>query len=187
MHGKHGRRWIVLVLMVAGCSQEATRPGGSPGTTATIDNVSVDAVLPAAEKALRRHCYEIAAVNYARSTVVTVPLEYTAQETVASVSDVFAPSRHTFRKTATVRVDPSAPNGAAVSVRVDVQRRDTKAMQAFAYQRQGDDRPNNTPAFAAGANREQTEVWTDIRREYSEEQILLDDIRAALCPPAAGK
>ena len=148
----------------------------------------MDCVLPAAEKVLRRHCYEIASVSLARSMIVTVPLEYTAKETVASVSDVFVPSNHTFRKTATVRVDPSAPNGSTVSVRVDVQRRDTKAMQAFAYQRQAEDRPNNTPAYAsAGASREKNEVWTDVRREYSEEEMILNEIKAAGRPVRGGK
>jgi hypothetical protein len=69
-----------------------------------------------------------------------------------------------------------------VDVRVAVERRDTSAARAFAVQRQRSDLPVSTPIDEASPSRERSEFWTFVRRDYPEEQQLINDIRALLIP-----
>jgi len=107
----------------------------------------------------------------------TVPMEYSAKDTAASISEVVVPSNNIYRRLVTVAVRP-AEGGAMVSARVDVQRRDTTPIRSFAYLRQGDDRPANQPEYATSTlSGEKNEVWTLVKRDYQEEQSILSNVR----------
>ncbi len=169
---------VGLAAFLVGCSQDYARPGALPGSTVPVRGASVDSVFQTARKVLLQD-YRLDLVNSEQNVLRTAPKEYTSKESVAAVGDVLVPSEHTYRRIVTVRVASDGANGVEVSVRADVQRRDTKAMEAFAYQRQSDDRPANvTNHPPAGASRDRTEVWTNVKRDYAEEQKILDAIKA---------
>ena len=183
------RNKIILVglgLLIAGCSEDADRPRVAPGSTISLPRVTADQAGQAVQKTLRRCGYTLDPARSGPVTFVTRPVEYTARETVAAVADLVAQSKYTFRKTAFVRLAAVESHCTAVSVRVDVQRRDTAPMAAFANQRSGDDRPNTVnPGQSAGVSRERAEVWTSVKRDYEEEQKILDEIKKELRPAPA--
>jgi hypothetical protein len=173
---------VGLVVFLVGCSQDYSRPGALPGSSVPVRCTSLDSVFRTAEKVLIKN-YRLDLVDSQQYVLRTAPKEYTSKESVAAVADVLVPAEHTFRRIVTVRVTPDGATGASVSVRVDVQRRDTKAMEAFAYQRQADDRPASAQTYQPiGSNREKSEVWTNIKRDYTEEQKILDAIKACSGP-----
>ena len=184
------RNIIVLAglgLIVTGCSEDTGRTRVLPGSTITLPRVSPDRTAEAVQRALRSCGYNFDPARSGPLTLVTLPQEYTAKETVAAVADLVAPSNYTFRKTAVVRVGAADPNNTSVSVRVDVQRRDTAPVAAFANQRSGDDRPASVdPGQFAAVSRDRAEVWTNVKRDYEEEQKILDQIKIDL-PPAPAK
>jgi hypothetical protein len=163
-----------LSLVIVGCSQstDATSTGGDPGVSATLPSITPDKAMSKAENILRKK-YRLATVDYVRYRIVTEPVEYTARETTASITYIFAPSKHTFRRFVTIRIRPDS-SGSTAYVRVDIQRRDTTSHQAFAQQRQSDHRPSNQTMVSSSTDTDKSEVWTNIRRDPAEENNLLD-------------
>ncbi len=180
--------WVLAcVLMLAGCAQEADRKSVLTGSSITLNTITPDAAFKAAESVICK-TYRINSCDPIRHQIITVPLEYTARDSSGAVGDVLIPSNRTFRNIVSLRVSPAGNCGSMISVRVDVQRRDTVAAQSFAYLRQNDDRPASTSALqqtGASENREKRDVWTDVRRDYKEEQYLLDAIKTCLVPKTA--
>ncbi len=165
-----------LLGLGLGCAQEIEPGKPQPGSTITLNKVSVECAFSAAENTVGKS-YRIASANPHSHIIRTVPMEYSAKDTAASISEVVVPSNNIYRRLVTVAVRP-AEGGAMVSARVDVQRRDTTPIRSFAYLRQGDDRPANQPEYATSTlSGEKNEVWTLVKRDYQEEQSILSNVR----------
>jgi len=172
---------VVGLLVLLGCSPGLTRRR-LPSSSARFAGTSLDQAFQAATKAITGP-YKIESIDRHNYVLRTAPLQYVASENTGMLADQLVPSKHTFRKIATVRVHPSVTGRTIVSVRVEVERRDTQVVQAFAYQQRSSDVPADEPVSQASpAGTERREVWTFIRRDQAEEQKLLQSIRALLKP-----
>jgi len=173
-----------LMVFLTGCAEEMKKDTVPQGSTLTLNAVAPDIAFNAAEKVVAE-TYQIDSINCTRHQLVTLPLEYTARDNSGAIGDLLVPSNRTFRNTVSLAVTPTANNGSIVSVRVDVQRRDTTAAQSFAYLRENDDRPANSSAFqntGYSDNYQRRDVWTSVRRDYNEEQFLLTAIKKCITP-----
>jgi hypothetical protein len=168
----------VVLVGLGGCSR-AISPGGIPaGSTLTLSGLSTECVFCAAQSAVTRN-YRLDVVDSDRGIIKTLPQEYQSLEAPASMVDVVVPSQRTFRRIVTIQVRPMGERSTSVAVRVDLERRDTIPMEAFAYQRQADDRPDQRYKNTATAlDKEKREVWTSVRRDTQTERDLLNCIEA---------
>lgn len=165
------------LILIGGCSEAVGPNKILPGSTLNLACVDEEEVFRAATKVIAQN-YRVESLDRERGVIRAVPMEYSSKESVASISDVLVQSNHTFRRVVTVQVRPMADNQVFVSARADVQRHDTAPIAAFANQRQGDDRPaEQRNGSAVIGDRERSEVWTSVRRDYAAEQEVLDQIR----------
>ncbi len=166
----------VTLMVMGGCSQ-AILPGNMPpGSTITLNNVCPEPVFAAAETAVSQN-YRIASIDSERGIIKTLPQEYYGTDRGVTLSDVIVPTKNTFRRTVTIQVKGVGEQSSSISVRADIHRQDTASMEAFAYQRQADDRPDAQYVNTAVYDQEKRETWTFVRRDYQTEQEILTMVK----------
>jgi hypothetical protein len=174
----------LAAMFLGGCSR-AILPGDvPPGSTITLNHICPGPVFAAAESAVSQN-YRIATIDRDRGIIKTLPQEYEGTDSSITLSDVIVPTKQTFRRIVLIQVRGEGEESTVISVRVDIQRRDTTSMEAFAYQRQADDRPSAQYTNTAVENQEKREVWNTVRRDYQTEQELLSMIKSMVVKPSA--
>jgi hypothetical protein len=174
----------LAALFLGGCSR-AIAPGGmAPGSTVTLNNICPGPVFAAAETAVSQN-YRIASIDSERGIIKTIPQLYEGTDSGVKLSDIIVPTKQTFRRTVTVQVRGYGEQSSTVSVRADIERQDTMAMESMAYQRQGDDRPDAQYTNRAIYDQDKREVWTFVRRDYQTEQQILTVIRLMVLKKSA--
>ncbi len=176
---------LCVLSVIVGCSQDiATGSSAMPGSNAYFDKISVQQAFETAKKALSQY-YKIDSVDKQRLVIVSRPEEYASKKSESSLADtvspVIGPSRKAYRRVATVKVRQSASGRIIVTVRVEIQRRDTETMRTFAYQRQAEDRPSEIPVEQTAVRTGSAyDVWTTVKRDYNQERAILKTLRELL-------
>ena len=170
---------VLACIVMAGCSSQI-RPVMLPGTSRPLGQVEMDKAFDASVRAVRER-FGIAEIDRDNYLVRGAPEYYTAKDDARTLASQISPSRGSFRKVVTVHVQPTPNTRPKASVRIEIQRHDTQVLHAFAYQRQRSDSPAATPiAESSPQGRQQTEVWTFVRRDIAEEQNILKAIVSAI-------
>ncbi len=175
----------VVFVCLSGCSQDIqSSRSAMPGSNAYFKGVTVDEVFSAAKRAISQY-YKIGSVDNQRMIIVSRPEEYRGNKSESSLSDtvspVIGPSHKSYRSVATIKVRRSATGEVVATVRVEVQRRDTEAVRAFAYQREAEDRPSEVPIEQTTVRTgPRYEVWTTVRRDYNMERAILKVLKELL-------
>jgi hypothetical protein len=169
--------FIGIVMMVLGGCSRAILPGSiPPGSTITLNHVCPGPVFAAAENVVSQN-YRIASMNREDGIIKTLPQEYYGTDKGVTLSDVIVPTKQTFRRIVMVQVRGEGEQSTVISVRADIERQDTTPMEAFAYMRQADDRPDAQYVNTAVYDQSKREVWTFVRRDYQIEQELLSQVK----------
>ncbi len=174
-----------VFLFVGGCSQDIAKGHAAmSGSNVYLSNVSVEQAFEAAKKALTQY-YKIDYVDNQRLVIVSMPAEYSSKKTEASLSEavspVIGPSRRSYRRVARIKIRQTSSGQVIATVRVEIQRRDTETMRSFAYQRQAEDRPSEIPVEQTAVKTgPKYEVWTTVRRDYSQERAILNTLKEVL-------
>ncbi|NLX05571.1 MAG: hypothetical protein GXY33_10545 [Phycisphaerae bacterium] len=172
----------LLLLITAGCAEQQTPVPRERGSLAVFETAGPDEVFTAAERAIRGP-YDLAEVDRTTQFLRTVPQEFRGREGQERIGDRILPGENLYRKVVTIHVDQTGTGQTVASVRVEVQRFDTPAVRAFAYQRERTDYPAEQSALRdATVDAEQRNVWTTVTRDRQEEERILQEIRALAAP-----
>lgn len=135
-----------------------------------------DTVLSAAEVVLRREFGRVA-VDRAARRITSGPVEFTTASDSGSTRDLYG-GRSSMRRIVTASVSPRGERS-VLRMRVDVERQDTARRNAVPSE---GTRISDAPAYDPvdrdrGLTREQSEVWTFVRRDRALERALLEEVQ----------
>ncbi len=170
----------LAALVLCGCAQTA-RSRRVSGSSMRFGDADAVKAFDAAAKALRGS-YRLAEVDNTDMVLKTVPFIYNARNDREKPSTQVLGGKKTYRRVVQVRAEPTEDGkGSVVTVRVGVERFDSPAARAFAYQRESSDLPaDRAMRDATPVKREHREVWTFVSRDRTEEQRILAAIAALL-------
>ena len=165
-----------MVILSTGCNgKEALKPG----QVVQLQNVEYAAVFEGGLDAMREH-FAIEKADRQGGEILARPALYTADEPSERFSTGLTQAKPEMRRMAWLHVS-SRPDGPAVEVRVEIQRRDTPDYQVYEGVLASEDLRLRTPAERRDtAGPDQRDVWTFVRRDGQMEELLLRRIQERL-------
>lgn len=167
---------LLLCASLGGCSTTDARPDERQFTSRDLPTVDPDKAYRVANALVRREFGRVTGSAESRR-LTSEPSEYTASAGSGSARDLVG-GRSGMRRDCKVSVSPRG-QGSVARFRVDVYRRDTAKRDLLLPEnnRLSDNPSSATPIERdAALSRRQSEVWTYVRRDYTLENALLDEL-----------
>lgn len=174
---------LLAMFLLAGCSQQDGLFGSEalgPATWANLEKTGSGEAFAAAQRAVQQE-YNIESRDPENSKLLAISSLYLSRASAGTLREGLTNPKDTLRRVVHLQISRDRLGRTVVRVRVEVQRRDTGQMRAFAYQRRRSDLPAVTPIeqeSPAGADK--TTVWTTIRRDRPSEQQIIEIIKTQL-------
>lgn len=167
---------LSVILLAVGCAESVAR---RPGQFVTLERAGYAPAFQAALDATRE-TFPIAQQDPQTGQIISRPVVYSTDESTERLSTGLSGTREELRRKAFINLS-ERPDGVAVEVRVDVERRDTQDYQVYEGILATEDLRMRTPAERRDtAGIDQREVWTFIRRDRTAEELIIRRLRERL-------
>ena len=165
-----------MILLAVGCGETVAH---QQGQTITLEKVEYAAAFQSALDAVRQS-FPIEKQDLQSGQIISRPVVYSSNEPSERLSTGLSGARQELRSKAQLNLS-KRPDGCAVEVRVDVERRDTRDYQVYEGILAAEDLRMRTPAERRDlAGPDQGEVWTFVRRDRAAEELIISAIRERL-------
>ena len=174
---------LLAMFLLVGCSQREGLFGSEalgPATWANLEKISSAKAFAASQQAVQQE-YRIESRDPENLKLLAISPLYSGRASAGTLREGLTNPKDTLRRMVQLQISRDRLGRSVLRVRVEVQRRDTGQMRAFAYQRQRSDLPAVTPIEQESpAGAEKTTVWTTIRRDRPSEQQIIEIIKTQL-------
>ena len=157
------------VILAGGCNGTAAPQAGQ---VVQLQDVKYAAAFEAALDTMREH-FAIEKADRQSGEILARPSLYTGDEPSERLSTGLSKAKPEMRRMASLQL-ASRPEGLAVEVLVNIERRDTQDYQVYEGILANEDLRMRTPAERRDtAGPDQRDVWTFVRRDRQMEELLL--------------
>jgi len=164
------------ILLADGCKGTTARRSGQ---LVTLEQAEYTAAFQASLDAMLEN-FPIEKQDLQTGQIVSRAVVYSSDEPNERLSTGLSGARQELRRKAELNLS-KRPDGCAVEVRVDIERRDTQDYQVYEGILATEDLRMRTPAERRDiAGPDQREVWTFLRRDRAAEELIIRAIRERL-------